>query len=312
MPLVEESEAHASTEPKRKVAVLVFDGAEIIDFSGPWEVFGAADFDVYTVAATRAPVTTSMGMQVVPSYTFADAPVPSVLLVPGGSVEGARGSSDTLLWIRQTSARAEQTLSVCNGAFLLAQAGLLDGLSATTTDHLISKLAATFPKITVVSDRRFVDNGKIVTAAGLSSGIDGALHLVDKMLGRGPAEQVALGIEYDWHPEGTFVRAKLADHLIPPVDLDSIGHFALDRTEGTTDRWQMTAHGSTSKKPGELLDYLGAAFAKGKWKSVSSSPGTSEWAFDADGKPWTGTLVVTPPKDAKGDYVLRLDIARAK
>ena len=310
-PLIEESEVHAESEAKKKVAVLVFEGAEIIDFSGPWEVFGAAGFDVYTVAATKAPVTTSMGMQVIPSYTFADAPAPTVLLVPGGGIEGAKGSSDTLLWIRQTSARAEQTLSVCNGAFLLAQAGLLDGLSATTTDHQIAKMAAAYPKTKVVSDRRFVDNGKIVTAAGLSSGIDGALHVLDKMLGRGPAEQVALGLEYDWHPEGTFVRASLADHLIPPVDLDSIGRFELDRTEGTTDHWQTVLHGVTRKNPGELLDYVGAAFVKGKWKSVSSSAGSSAWAFEAEGKPWTGTLVVTPPKDAKSEYVLRLDIARA-
>jgi transcriptional regulator GlxA family with amidase domain len=167
----------------RRTERTLFDGVEIIDFTGPWEVFGAAGFEVYTVAATRDPVTTAMGMTVVPRYTFADAPPPAVLLVPGGGVNGVEHDPASLRWVTDTSRRAELTLSVCNGAFILASAGLLDGLSATTTFHLLPKLRAGFPKVHVVSDRRYVDNGTIVTAAGLSSGIDGALHVVERMRG---------------------------------------------------------------------------------------------------------------------------------
>jgi transcriptional regulator GlxA family with amidase domain len=194
-------------EARTKVAVLVFDGVEIIDFAGPWEVFGAAGFDVYAVAASTAPVTTAMGMKVVPRYAFADAPVPDVLLVPGGGVKGARDDAATRAFLVATSARAGRTLSVCNGAFLLANAGLLEGLSATTTAHLVGTLRAEFPKTKVVEGPRFVDNGKIVTAAGLSAGIDGALHLVSQLLGRKNAEAVARRIEYTWRPDAGLVLA---------------------------------------------------------------------------------------------------------
>src|SRR5207245_8921403 len=110
-------------------------------------------------------------------------------------------------------------MSVCNGAFILASAGLLDGLTATTTSGLIEKLRAEYPKTKVVDDRRFVDNGRIITAGGLSSGIDGALHVVSKMLGNGTAQAVALALEYDWRPGAGFARGALAARLIPDLDL---------------------------------------------------------------------------------------------
>ena len=110
-------------------------------------------------------------------------------------------------------------MSVCNGAFILASAGLLDGLSATTTNGNIPRLRTQFPKINVVEDRRYVDNGKIITAAGLSAGIDGALHVVELLMGKGAAEQTALVEEYDWHGNSRFVRASLADHVLPNLYL---------------------------------------------------------------------------------------------
>src|SRR5262249_2854512 len=155
---------------------------------------------------------------VVPKYTFVDAPQANVVVVPGGSVRAAQASATTLDWVRRQTAHAEHTMSVCNGAFILGSAGLLDGLSATTTARLLENLRADFPKVKIIYDQRFVDNGKIITAAGLSSGIDGALHVVSKMIGSGNAQAVALGIEYDWHPRSGFVRASLADMLIPRVD----------------------------------------------------------------------------------------------
>ncbi|HTY40840.1 MAG TPA: DJ-1/PfpI family protein [Thermoanaerobaculia bacterium] len=191
------------TSARPKVAILVFDGVQIIDSMGPYEVFGASGFEVYTVGRTKTPVTTAMGLTIVPRYDFADAPAPAVLVVPGGGVRGARESEATLRFVRETTARAQHTLSVCNGAFILGSAGLLDGLSATTTAGLVGELRAEFPKTRVVGDRRFVDNGKIVTAGGLSAGIDGALHVVARMMGDATAARVAVGEEYDWHPEGT-------------------------------------------------------------------------------------------------------------
>jgi putative intracellular protease/amidase len=312
MALVEQgSPAAQHTGTGKPVAILVFDGAEIIDFTGPWEVFGGAGFDVYTVAAAREPVTTAMGMKVVPQYTFADAPQPAVLVVPGGAVTGVRSSPAVLKWVTEASAHAEQTMSVCNGAFILASAGLLDGLTATTTDRHIPKLAAEFPKIRVVSDRRFVDNGKILTTAGLSSGIDGALHVVEKMRGKGEAQATALGLEYNWQPDGPFVRAALADHRIPDVDLDSVGHWVFEKTEGTADRWDIVLRGKSPKSAEELLDHIGRAFAKGKWRRGASTATSTEWRFEDDaGKRWMGTLAVDPPRGEPREYILRVHVAR--
>src|SRR5439155_12370905 len=237
--------ALANRSASRKVGILIFNGVEIIDYTGPWEVFGAADFDVYTVAETKDPVTTAMGMTVVPKYTFADAPQPDVLLVPGGDVHGPTTSAAALKWVAERSARADQTLSVCNGAFILASAGLLDGLGATTTYHLLDKLKTDFPKLKVVRDQRFVDNGRIITAGGLSSGIDGALHVVSKARGNGIAQQVALGLEYDWRPRAGFARGALAETLIPDLNLDDLGRWTMLSTEGGTDRWEVVARATS-------------------------------------------------------------------
>jgi len=199
MKLVDASAAAARPDPNRtKVAILVFDAVEIIDFSGPYEMFGAANCDVYTVAATHAGVTSAMGLQVTPKYSFADAPAPDVLVIPGGGVRAASQDAATLDYIRKVTAADRQTMSVCNGAFILAATGLLDGLSATTTRGNLDRMATQFPKLRVVRDVRYVDNGHLVTAAGLSAGIDGALHVISKLFGDDAARQVAHGEEYAW------------------------------------------------------------------------------------------------------------------
>ena len=288
----------ANTPDSKKVAILVFPGVQIIDFTGPYEMFGAVGCDVYTVAATKDPVTTSMGMTILPRYTFADAPAPDVLVVPGGGVLGPSKDEATLRFVRDTSAQTEHTLSVCNGAFILASAGLLDGLSATTTNGNIPRLASQFPKVTVVRDKRYVDNGKIVTAAGLSAGIDGALHVIDRMFGTGAAEQVALGEEYDWKAGADYARAALADHEIPNIQLDGTGDWNVVRTEGDRDRWHIVLTGKTTLSPADLENRLDPEFTNRKWTKLgadSASPNrrTSTWRFTgSDGTAWGGTLKI--------------------
>lgn len=327
--LVEEKAAQAMLAEQQsslKVGILIFNGVEIIDYTGPWEVFGGAGFDVYTVAATKSPVTTAMGMTVVPKYTLADAPQPDILLVPGGDIHEPLGSAATLKWVADRTTGAQHTLSVCNGAFILAHAGLLDGLSATTTYHLLDKLQREFPKTRVLRDQRFVDNGTIVTSGGLSSGIDGALHVVSTMRGLGTAQQVALGIEYDWRPGAGFARGALAESLIPDLDLDSLGRWSIVSTEGGVDRWQIVAHATSELSGRDLLDKIGQSLvAQGNWKSApvaASSPAgagsaktpatSSVWKFsDAAGRPWTGILSIEAGVAGKGDYTARLNISRA-
>jgi putative intracellular protease/amidase len=325
MTLIEKSSsaARAAGRTSGRVGILIFNACEIIDYTGPWEVFGAAGYDVYTVAATRDPITTAMGMTVVPKYTFADAPQPDILLVPGGGVKTASSNPATLAWVKATTAGAQHTLSVCNGAFILASAGLLDGLSATTTAGNLDRLKDGYPKIRVVYDQRYVDNGKIITAGGLTAGIDGALHVVDRMLGRGTAEQVALGEEYEWHPQGGFARATMADRIIPSFHDDDLPVVPGDewntvRTEGDRDRWEMAFQGPARITAAELATRIGAILAsRGKWVAVqdeaaaSASPTTSHWKMaDREGKPWTGTMSVAPA-GAANHYVVTIRVARA-
>ena len=303
----------AGARPGKKVAILIFDGAEIIDFTGPYEVFGAADFDVYTVARSKEAVTTAMGMTVVPRYTFENAPLPDVLVVPGGSVRATQNDSVTLGWITRETARIRRTMSVCNGSFILASAGLLDGLSATTTYGNISRLRSQFPKINVVADRRYVDNGNIITTAGLSAGIDGALHVVELLMGKGYAEQVALIEEYDWHPGAAFVRAALADRMIPDLGLTSDGSpWDMVSTEGDTERWERVYQGRSAKTPAALAESIGnACMAAGQWTKKGGGEGTSLWAFTGtDGRAWKGTVTVREGSGGDHRYVVTVKIAK--
>jgi putative intracellular protease/amidase/YHS domain-containing protein len=182
----------------QRVVILIFDGMELLDFTGPAEVFGSAGFQVSTVASTREPVGCMGIMTLTPHYTFADCPRTDVIVIPGG---GAPARDKRVLdWVVAASAKAEATLSVCTGAFVLASAGLLDGKEATTHWSAVNSLRKQFPKITVHNDRRVVDCGKVVTSAGVSAGIDGALHIVERLSGRSDAKQVARYMEYNWQP----------------------------------------------------------------------------------------------------------------
>jgi len=325
MALVAAGTAAAKPAPetdRKKVAILIFTGVEIIDFSGPYEMFGAAGCDVYTVAATRDPVTSAMGLTIVPKYTFADAPRPDVLVVPGGGVKGARDSEPTLAYVREVAGHAATTMSVCNGAFILASAGLLDGLTATTTSGNISKLASEFPKVKVVRDRRYVDNGRVITTAGLSAGIDGALHVIARLFGTGVAQQVALSEEHEWKEGDGFARAALADQQIPDINLDDTGRWSVVRTEGDRTRWNVVAQGHSDLAAADLMARIEQSLIRGHWTKQGgmSPPGTSSggagrasnWRFTGnDGKPWKATLKLESAGTSAHEFTASLSVVRA-
>ena len=197
---------------KRNVAILVHEGVELLDFAGPGEVFASANhrsaFQVYTVAASAAEVVSQGFVTVKPQYTFANCPPPDVVILPGGRTDIPLNDPAVISWIKQSSQKAEVVMSVCTGAFLLAKAGLLDGREATTHWSAIAALRQEAPKTTVRENRRFVDNGKVITAAGVSAGIDASLHVVDKLLGREAAEQTAHYMEYRWQPESDSEKSR--------------------------------------------------------------------------------------------------------
>lgn len=196
-------------EPQRNVHIFLFDDVEVLDFAGPFEVFsvtgrerGERNFSVHTVAGTMDPVRARNGLTIIPCCTFTTCPPVDILVIPGGyGTRREMRRPSTIEWIQQASEQASLTLSVCTGALLLAKAGLLDGLSATTHHGSLELMAETFPDITVRPDRRIVDNGTVITSGGISAGIDMSLYVVSKLLGPMAAVETAEHMEYDWQPE---------------------------------------------------------------------------------------------------------------
>jgi putative intracellular protease/amidase len=300
---------------EKNVAVMLFPGVQIIDYTGPWEVLGHARVDghrafrIYSVGETTSPIETAMGMTVIPSYDLARAPRPDVLVIPGGNVDPQLSHEALIRWIQQSAKGAEVVLSVCNGAFFLAQAGLLDGLEATTFAGMIDDLATAAPKTKVVRDKRFVDNGKIITSAGLSSGIDGALHVIEKLYGKGTAQVAAVGMEYDWRPDSGWARASLADeHVFPGFQAASEYPRTLLRYEGTRDRWEAAWKIRTEAGAEKLLARMDKAYADSPgWKRQ----GAGAWRLDGQGGSWTEATRVEPAPGEKA-WLVTLTVARAK
>ncbi|HEY5313102.1 MAG TPA: DJ-1/PfpI family protein [Pirellulales bacterium] len=192
------------------VVIALFEDVELLDFCGPYEVFSVASrwadapiFNVVTVSEQPGPVRTSNGLSVNPHYHLAECVRPDLLLVPGG--KGARREMDNPVlidWIRQHACEAEVVMSVCTGALLLAKAGLLDGLEATTHHGAIELLRQCAPHTAIHEDRRIVDNGRIICSAGIAAGIDMSLHVVAKLLGYEIAMKTARQMDYAYDQGG--------------------------------------------------------------------------------------------------------------
>jgi transcriptional regulator GlxA family with amidase domain len=191
---------------QRHVVILVFDDAEVLDVCGPFEVFsvaghrrGSEPFRVSLASEHPAPILLRNGFSVNPHYRLADCPPADILIIPGGP--GARREVENPVvqdWIREQASSAELVLSVCTGALLLGVAGLLDGLDATTHAGAMSRLGEVAPRARIRPGVRFTDNGRILTSAGVSAGIDLSLHVVETLLGEGVAEETAGYMEYHW------------------------------------------------------------------------------------------------------------------
>ncbi|MFQ5842110.1 MAG: DJ-1/PfpI family protein [Thermodesulfobacteriota bacterium] len=193
----------------RNMAILIFDEVEVLDFCGPFEVFSVAGrgenvnpFTVYTVAEKSGPVMARNHLSVNPRYTIVDCPQPDILLVPGGyGTRREMGNTTLIDWIKGRSQEAELVLSVCTGALMLAKAGLLEGLAATTHHSAMELLREVAPNTTIHEGKRIVDNGRVIVSAGISAGIDMSLYVISKLLGKEQALKTAHHLEYDWRPE---------------------------------------------------------------------------------------------------------------
>jgi len=189
---------------KLNTAILIFDDVEVLDFTGPFEVFSVTNelndyslLNVYTVARVKSPVKARNGLSVNPDYSIGDAPQPDILIVPGGlGTRPALLQQDILSWIKRSAHNADKVLSVCTGALLLAKVGILDGLKATTHSSAFELLAEIAPNTEIVRGVRFVDNGKVITAAGISAGIDMSLYVIELLYGKETAQHTAAYMEY--------------------------------------------------------------------------------------------------------------------
>jgi transcriptional regulator GlxA family with amidase domain len=195
------------------VGILIFDDVEVLDFCGPFEVFSvtrpvggssqdenAKPFAVFTIAQKSATIKARGGLRVEPHFTIENHPPIDILVVPGGW--GTRREVDNpaiIDWIRRVTTETQLNTSVCTGAFLYGKAGLLEGHRATTHWLSLDRLEETFPAVEVIRETRWVDEGTLITSAGISAGIDMSLHVVEKLLGREVALQTARQMEYVWN-----------------------------------------------------------------------------------------------------------------
>lgn len=317
------------------VAMLVYEGVEIIDISGPWEAFGTAGFLVHTVAENPDPLTLVFNQKIVPDFTFETSPAADILLVPGGGYTQAMENPRLIAWLQSKANDVSHVMSVCTGAFILGKAGLLSGQTATATYGMVDDLLD-FGNVKVVHDQRFVDNGKIMTTAGLTSGIDGALHLISRTLGPGAAQAAALEMEYNWSPNAQFVRAKLADRFLP--DGLAYGKARLNgakatlvSTEGTTDRWEARMRVSDPSTQIEIVKLLRERIEASARRDVQSMTGTIPanapgrvkfrgsratgqevtWAFaDEAGHGWHGRGLVEPDPAKAMQFLVTMRVSR--
>lgn len=189
----------------KQVGILIFDDVEVLDFAGPFEVFSVAKgqdneplFKVHLIGETQSTIKARNDFQVLPHFTMEQAPELDILLVPGGyGTRREMHNSNILKWIKEQYAQVELMLSVCTGSLMLAEAGLLSGKSATTHHGAFDELKAVAPDTTIVKDKKFVDNGKVITSAGISAGIIMALHVVNRLHGVETANATSAYMEYD-------------------------------------------------------------------------------------------------------------------
>ena len=183
-----------------KIAFYLQDGVEVLDFAGPMEVFAYAGYEVFTVSKTKDIIISQGILKIVPDYSIDNAPFADVLAFFGGNASSASNDKSVINWIKKQP-NIDYYFTVCTGAFILAESGLLNGKTATTFHRSLNRLEKNYPKVNVKKNVRFVDNGNIVTTAGISAGIDGALHFVAKLEGLEVAKSIAQQMEYDkWIP----------------------------------------------------------------------------------------------------------------
>jgi putative intracellular protease/amidase len=296
-----------------KVAVLVFNYAEEIDYAGPIEVFGAAGASIFTVGPSNAVVRSANGLKIQPDFDFEHAPEADVFVIPGGGVNDVINNPKMMAWLIQRSAESRITLAVCTGAFILGKAGLLDGISSTSTASNLSQLALHFPKTHVVADRRFVDTGKIITTGGLSAGIDGALRVVEREQGALAAQEVALYLEYDWHPAGKSTFGLLAIRKMPKLErfLPQDATWQKRADAGDTNQWTTSGHLHLATNAETFLNDSVKKISEEGWILQKSGALSRRFLKTEGAQSWALNLVMTNSVEPSS-FDMRMVIQKSK
>jgi putative intracellular protease/amidase len=292
-------------DPKKTVvAILMFDGVQIIDYAAPYEVFSQAGYTIYTVSRDGQAVKASQGLRSQVDHSYASAPQADIVVVPGGDVHTIERDEATLAWLRKQAPGADHVMSVCTGSFILGRSGLLDGASATTFHRAFDDMQKEFPKVKIVRDQRWVDAGKVVTSSGLASGIDTSLHVVAEMRGLKVARSVAMNLEYDWNPQAGFVRGKFADRNFRlPSTLNIPEGTRVDEMTsiGDTQNWEVVYLVESPLSPEKFFDILEAqAKLDASFEVTSPAPHQLGWEYDSPfGGRWNLSFVAntSDPRD---------------
>ena len=190
---------------KKSVTIFLYDDVEVLDFAGPLDVFLLANehgdkklFDVQTVAKKKEPIIAAYnGLSINPQYEISEVTRSDILIIPGGNdISDLLADEDVLQWVRELGEGADHVLSVCSGSLVLAKAGLLEGLKATTHHSDMLELASLAPNTEIMDGVKFVDNGKVITSAGITTGIDMCLHVLEKICGPDIAKKTTVSLEY--------------------------------------------------------------------------------------------------------------------
>lgn len=286
-------------------AMLIFDHADIMDVTGPWSVLVHNGVRVVSFAKTKDPVRVGMSMTLTPDFTLDNLPDVDILVFPGsGLAESNPGDEQIQKFIKERAESTEVLFSVCSGAFFLAEAGLLDGKTATTFASFIPTLEQDYPEINVVNDVKYTDNGQVVTTAGLSSGIDGAFHVVSKFRGQGYVQDQANRMEYSWSKSTDYARSQLADRYIEGIkNVVSLVSKEYRSSSGDRNSWeyQYVLSGEVSNK--QVLKLLNIQLENtGKWELTREKGLSLEGAFTHDIL-GTGIIAIDIEKDGDEEII---------
>jgi putative intracellular protease/amidase len=242
-------------EPKN-VAIFLYQDVELLDFAGPAEVFSAAGFKTYTVSVDGKNLISQRLLEIKPEYSIDHAPIPDILVFPGGNSGPSANDPKVIEWITKLYHNNTQFMSVCTGAFILAKAGLLDNKRVTTHWGSTKELGQKYPTATVMENTRWVDNGFVITTAGVSAGIDGALHFVARIQGIEAANRTARYMEYDKWDAANGVVDVQNSYLLGIVTSGDIK----DKTSGNSSRG---LHETNAPYIGEFLNLAISLEGKG-------------------------------------------------